>query len=110
MRLEALGDGVLDAALLCMMESRRVAEERSPGFVAKQKSKIASALDALDAEVTGFGDALTMGTITVGCALGYLDFRFAGDDWRHTRPALAAWYATMCQRPSMVGSAPKDPV
>ena len=109
LRLQALGDGVLDAAVLCRMEGFRPPELRSAEFVAQQKGKVDSALDALEQEVGGFGDAVTIATITVGCALGYLDFRFSEDDWRAGRPALAAWYADFAKRPSMVRSAPREP-
>ena len=109
LRLQALGDGLLDAGLLCMLEGRRPADERSAGFVAIQKGKIAAAVAALEAEASGFGNALTIGTITVGCALGYLDFRFADEDWRAEHPTLAAWNAKFAARPSMVASVPQDP-
>ncbi len=109
LRLQALGDGVLDAAVLCRMEGFRPAELRSAAFVAQQKGKVASALDVLEQEAGGFGDAVTIATITVGCALGYLDFRFSEDDWRAGRTALAAWYADFAKRPSMVRSAPREP-
>ena len=55
------------------------------------------------------GDALDIGTLTVGCALGYLDFRFADTDWRAGRPTLAAWYQGHAKRPSMAASAPRNP-
>ena len=109
LRRQALGDGVLDAAVLCRMEGLRPPELRSAEFVAQQKAKVATALDALEQEVGGFGDTVTIGAITVGCALGYLDFRFSEDDWRAGRPALAAWYADFARRPSMVNSAPREP-
>ena len=108
LRLQALGDGILDASVLCMMESRRPAAERSAAWVAMQKGKVASAVDALEKEAANFGDDITLGVIAVGCALGYLDFRFPDDDWRPGHRALAAWYAGFAKRPSMVGSAPRD--
>ncbi len=119
LRLQALGDGVLDAALLVVMEGRRPESERSPDFVAFQKRKIGDALDALEADVgelgvgeLGVGElgaALDIGAITVGCALGYLDFRLSEDGWRTGRPGLAAWYEDHARRPSMVASVPSDP-
>lgn len=108
LRLQALGDGILDASVLCMIESRLPANERAPTLVAMQKGKIASAIDALESEAGDFGDEVTLGAIAVGCALGYLDFRFPDDDWRRNHRALAAWYAGFAKRPSMVGSAPYD--
>jgi len=48
----------------------------------------------------------TLGTISVGCALGYLDFRFGSHDWRAKRPKLAKWYGTFAKLPSMKATAP----
>lgn len=109
LRLQALGDGILDAAVLCMLEGRREPGERSAAFVAHQKGKIERALDALESEAAGLGGRLTIGAVTAGCALGHLDFRRAEDRWREGRPALAAWYEAFSRRPSMAASAPRDP-
>ncbi len=109
LRLQALGDGVLDAAVFVVMEGRRPESERSPGFVELQKRKIGDALDALEADAGELGGALDIGAITVGCALGYLDFRLSEDGWRTGRPGLAAWYEDHARRPSMVASVPSDP-
>ena len=49
---------------------------------------------------------LNLGQIAVGCALGYLDFRFAAEDWREGRPALDAWYKSFAQRGSMQATVP----
>ena len=109
LRLQALGDGILDAAVLCMLEGHREPGERSAAFVAHQKGKIERALDALESEAAGLGGRLTIGAVTAGCALGYLDFRRAEDRWREARPALAAWYEAFSRRPLMAASAPRDP-
>ncbi len=107
LRQQALADGLLDAALACVMEGRRPLEsERSAGFVRIQKGKISRALDDMEASVSDLEGSLHIGVITVGCALGYLDLRFADDAWRTARPALAAWYETFSQRPSMTATVP----
>jgi len=109
--LQALGDGVLDAGLLVVMEGRRENQaERSAGFVAFQKRKISSALDALEAMAGGLGEGPDIGTITVACALGYVDFRLNDLGWRSSHPALAAWYEDQANRPAMAASVPQDPV
>ena len=106
LRLQALADGLLDAALACVMEGRRPEDERSAGFVRLQKGKIKRALDEMDQDLPAFSDSLHIGSITVACGLGYLDLRFADDDWRATRPALAAWFEEFAKRPSMTASVP----
>ncbi|MFQ5958179.1 MAG: glutathione S-transferase N-terminal domain-containing protein [Alphaproteobacteria bacterium] len=108
LRLEALADGILDAAVLRMLEGRRPDGERSQAFADKQRGKIVATLDVLEDEAPAFGDAPTIGAITAGCALGYLDFRFSDDDWRQGRPALAGWYEDFAKRPSMVASVPRE--
>ena len=52
------------------------------------------------------GGRVDIGTISLGCALGYLDFRFGDLDWRASRPNLAAWWSGFSSRPSMVATAP----
>jgi glutathione S-transferase len=107
LRLQALADGILDAAILTRYEtSLRPKALRWSAWIDGQLRKIRGGLTALDQEAGGFGDRLTIGTIAAGCALGYLDFRFAGENWRQTNPALARWYAAFSQRPSMQATVP----
>ena len=108
-RLHALGDGMLDAALLCRLEGARPAEKQWDGWVAHQRTKIDHGLAALESEAAGFGDALTIGVVTIACMLGYLDFRFADMDWRADCPRLAEWFDGFAKRPSMAASVPQDP-
>jgi glutathione S-transferase len=61
-------------------------------------------LDALE-RVT-FGEPPAIGEITVGCALGYLDFRYSDLGWRADHPRLAQWNAKFSQYPSMLATAP----
>ncbi len=109
LRQQALGDGLLDAALLCMIEAMRRPEPyRWQGWVELQTEKILRAADAFEAECETLEGPLTLGSITVACALGYLDFRFPGIGWRSTRPALTEWFARFAERPSMQRSVPQD--
>ncbi|KAJ3331851.1 hypothetical protein HDU76_002046 [Blyttiomyces sp. JEL0837] len=111
---EALADGLLDAALLIRYETAvRPEEKRWPEWIDGQMGKIKRALVALEEKVAtegtigvDVGSALDLGSISVLCALGYLDFRFAHFDWRATSPKLAAWYATNATRASYVATAP----
>lgn len=109
LRLQALADGIMDAAILQIYENVRPENERSPAWLTKQKGKVEAGLDALEDAADGFGDQLTIGLLTVGCVLGYLDFRFADDNWRATRPALAEWFETIIDRPSMTATMPRLP-
>jgi glutathione S-transferase len=112
LNLQALSDGIMDAAVTQMAERRtHPPEAQSEAWMARQRGKIAAALDSLEQEasVGRLDGPVTLGSITLGCALGYLDFRFAEAPWRDSRPALAAWYQVFARRPAMAATEPKDP-
>lgn len=91
LRLQALADGIADAALLKVYEGRfRPEAQRNPDWVAHQDGKVTRGLAALEAAPPSFPDRPRIGEVAVACALGYLDLRFAGE-WRSSHPALVAW-------------------
>jgi glutathione S-transferase len=109
LRLQALADGILDAAVLKRVETAmRPEDKRWTGWIERQGAAITRALDVLEQECGGWGGDFLIGQITVACALGYLDLRFKDEDWRMGRPALAAWHAKAAERPSVAKSAPKE--
>ncbi len=96
LKLQALADGIMDAAILQIYEQRwREEHERSARWVAHQQGKVERALLALEAAPPGEG--LCVGTISTACALGYLDLRFGGE-WRTRCPNLTAWLEGFAQR------------
>jgi len=106
LRQQALGDGIMDSAIARLLDTRRPEARQSADWQDRQKAAIARACDTLEAEVDALGDAVTIGTLAVGCALGYLDLRFSGDAWREGRPRLAAWFAAFSEQPEMARTAP----
>jgi glutathione S-transferase len=107
LRLAALADGLMDAALLARYERGvRPAELQWPAWLDGQLSKVQRALTELERQVDLLQGPLDLAQIGVACALGYLDFRFADLDWRAAYPDLAAFQQAFSQRPSMQGSAP----
>ena len=68
--------------------------------------KIDGALAEMEGSTASFGDRMDIGTITVACALGYLDFRFPDKGWRNSNTALAAWFEVMMARPSINQTVP----
>ncbi|TVR09475.1 MAG: glutathione S-transferase family protein [Salinarimonadaceae bacterium] len=91
LRLQALADGLVDACILIVYESRfRDPTRHEPKWLEYQSGKIARALDHLEALVGGLGDARDIGAIALACAIGYLDLRFEGA-YRQTHPKLAAF-------------------
>lgn len=107
LRLHALADGLLDAALLARYEvAMRPAELRWDDWLKGQMGKIDAAIAVLESEVEALQGRSDIGSITVGCALGYLDFRFADHDWRSNAPRLAQWWAEFGATPAMAETAP----
>lgn len=110
---EALADGLVDAAILARLETTwtgRTSEQRSEAWTTRQLSKIMAALKAMS---TGLGDKpfcsgihLSLSDIAVGCALAYLDLRFADIDWRSAHPNLAKLQEKLMLRPSFVETNP----
>jgi glutathione S-transferase len=106
LRRQALGDGLMDAAVLARLESQRPADRQSADWIGRQRAAVARTLDALESEAAALAGPLTIGHVAIGCALGYLDFRFAEDEWRKGRPGLAGWYRGFASRPSMTSTVP----
>lgn len=109
LRRQALGDGILDAGVLVRYETFVRPEERQwDPWIENQKLKYRRALDSLEREAPALEGAPDIGTITIGCALGYLDFRYADEDWRARCPRLATWYERFARRPAMAETAPRE--
>ncbi|HJV96550.1 MAG TPA: glutathione S-transferase C-terminal domain-containing protein, partial [Albitalea sp.] len=110
---EALGDGVCEAAILARLEATwagRGDGERSQTWIDRQMRKVSASLAAMS---KGLGDKpwcsgihFSLSDIAVGCALGYLDFRFAHIDWRSDYANLARLYEKLAQRQSFIDTAP----
>ncbi len=110
---EALADGLLDAALLARMEAtweHRTKAQRSQAWIDRQLGKITASLKAMS---TGLGDKpfcagihLSLADIAVGCALGYLDFRFPQVPWRADHPNLAKLQDKLMLRASFADTLP----
>jgi glutathione S-transferase len=104
---QALGDGILDAALLARYEiAARPEALRWADWSRGQTEKMTSGLAVIERAAPHFGARVDIGTITLGCVLGYLDLRFAAMDWRAGHPAAAQWFASFNARPSMQATLP----
>jgi glutathione S-transferase len=110
---EALADGLLDAAILARLEATwpgRKEGERSQAWIERQMKKINDSLVAMERALADrqycTGNHMSLADIAVGCALGYLDFRFASLDWRSEHAQLAQLYERLAQRQSFKDSAP----
>jgi len=102
---QSTADGMLDSALSMRYEQvLRPVDIRSATWVTAQHGKVGATLDYFEARVSSFGDRVDVGTITIACALAYLDLRFPDEGWR-SRAGLAAWFKTFSERPSMLKTA-----
>ena len=110
---EALADGVNDALILARLEANwagRNKAQRSGAWIERQRAKVLGGIAAMS---KGLGDKpfcsgihLSLSDIAVGCALGYLDFRFPAIDWRGSHPNLLKLFDKLATRPSFIDSAP----
>lgn len=107
LRQQALGDGILDASQPRRREIALPQDDGRKAYIDLQRGKVSRAIDVLEKEAGTFGDLKTIGEITIGCALGYLDFRFANEPWRPGHPQLDAWYAKVVKLPPLAETMPK---
>ena len=107
LRCQALGDGFLD--LLVLARNERMRAQPSQAHLASAATRTAATLDHLEREAEALaGSPFCIGHIAIGCALSYLDFRFADQDWRRGHPRLANWHASFGVRPSVQATLPVD--
>ena len=107
LRRQALGDGFLD--LLVLARNERMRAQAWQAHLASAATRTAATLDHLEREAEALAASpFCIGHIAIGCALSYLDFRFAEQDWRRDHPRLANWHASFAARPSVQATLPVD--
>ena len=108
-RWHALGQGIADAVVARLMETRRRPEHQDPALIHKQEAKVAAALAFAESQVQGgeylTGNQLTLADIAMGVALAYMDLRY-DHVWQYSHPGLAAWFAVFARRPAFVATMP----
>lgn len=106
--LASMADGMMDAAVLVRYETAlRPPEKHWDQWLDEQRNKIRRTLIELEADaIAELASHFDIASISVACALGYLDFRHPDLQWRDANPKLAAWYAEVSQRPSMLQTQP----
>jgi len=103
---QALADGIIDASYNIVMEGRRDESERSAGNVERWKGSIIDSLQQVEHQINTLPNELTIAQITLGAALGYLDFRLSYLEWRNGYPQTASWFEQFSAQPSMVATEP----
>lgn len=106
LHLQALADGIVDAAVLYHNERNRPDGERSPGFQERQRLKAARGLDHIEANMRLLDGALNIGHIALACGVGWIELRIGRAFWAEGRPGLERWIDTVCERPSIRATRP----
>ena len=107
---QALGNGIIDAVIARVLETRRPADKQWSDKLAREESRVQRAIGVAENAVTGggdylVGDAFTMADLVLGVALQYVDFRYP-HDWRKKSPRLTRWHAVIASRPSFEETIP----
>lgn len=104
---QSLADGIMDAAVLARYETTARPEPlRWNDWTSGQLDKVTCGLAELERRATGFGERVDLGTIAFGCALGYLDFRYASLAWHEKCPNASTWFERFGARASMAATRP----
>ena len=107
-RWHALGQGILDAVVTRLMETRRSHVAQDGKLIERQETKVAAALRFADTHYRGgqylVGDYMTIADVAVGVGLEYIDLRYP-HDWRAQYPRLAEWLAPIARRPAFTHTA-----
>ena len=105
LQLHAFADGIIEAAVASVVEQlRRPKEFVYQGTLDRQREKMSRTLDKI--ATMDLPRNVNIASITLGCALGYLDFRMPQLAWRDGRAALGQWYEPFTQRKSMQATVP----
>jgi len=109
---EAISDGLMDASILARLEtSWRPADQQCPAWIDRQLGKVDESIKFMSRELGDkewcYGNQLTLADISVGCALGYLLFRFPQISWQSQYPNLDRFYQKLMTRPSFQETLPK---
>ena len=109
LRRHALGNNLLDNLVPWRNETLSPQPQQSPETLAAFELKARNSVAALEREADELAaDPVGIGHIAIACALGYMDFRFAGLGWRAGHGRIARWYDAFAQRPSMIRTAHVD--
>ncbi|MEJ8323473.1 glutathione S-transferase [Kosakonia sacchari] len=108
-QLEALADGIMDAALVSVRELARPVEQQSETELLRQREKVSRGLDALESYLkdgTLSVDDLNLATVAIACAISYLNFRHVSPGWCVDRPLLVKLVENLFQRESFARTEP----
>lgn len=99
-----LANGAIEASVTRRVESLKSPVPDRLEWMDRQRQTTNRVLDWFEGRIAGLPDRLAVDTVSLACALTYLDFRFPDDDWRSAYPNLSAWLARVEERPSMAAT------
>lgn len=106
---QALGNGIIDAGIARVLETRRPEEKQMPEKMAREEGRIHRAIALAESSFKGgdflVGNRFSLADLVLGVALQYTDFRYP-HDWRTAAPKIAAWHKAIAARPSFVETQP----
>jgi glutathione S-transferase len=106
---QALGNGIIDAVIARIMETRRPAEKQWADKLAREESRVHRATKTAESAFKGgqylVGKSFTMADLVMAVALQYVDFRYP-HDWRSAASKLARWHAGIASRRSFEETLP----
>ena len=106
---QALAQGMIDAAVARVLESRRPEDKRMPEKIAREEARIRRGIAAAEQRFNGdpylVAKRLSLADLMMGVALQYIDFRYS-HDWRSEAPKLARWHGNVTARRSFVETLP----
>lgn len=109
-QLEALADGITDAGVAWLMETRRAADKQEPAGITRQRDKVCRGLTVLEKRLGAnewfYGGEFSRADIAVACCLLWFDFRLPSFAWRDSYPVLAAYAERLGKRPSFAATIP----
>ena len=109
LRWQAFGDGLTDILLLWRTERIRAEGTQSQAIMSGWETKVRASFARLEKDVdTIAGSTFGIGHVSLICALGQMDFRFADTNWRKVHPKLVKWYEEMRKRPSVQATEVRD--
>ncbi|MEM0989340.1 MAG: glutathione S-transferase [Pseudomonadota bacterium] len=105
---EAMAEGMIDALLLAVYETRLKGDKASQEWIDGQRGKAFRGIGHFEKNVDELGGDFTIDQVALGAALGYADFRHPDMAWRDRAPKLAAWFEALSAKPSMQATVPSD--
>jgi glutathione S-transferase len=111
LRWRSFGNEMLHCLILWRNERERPPEKILDPAIEAFTLKLHTGLAMLETETAQLESAaFSVGHIALGCALGYIDFRFNTIPWRDQYPQVAAWFADFEGRESARLTNPIDDI